>query len=109
MEDSLEKTQRINLLLDCYGDLLTAKQQQYLKYYYQEDYSLSEIAEILAVSRNAVYDNLKKAIKSLEKYEEKLGLMKKHQERLDLIQRIEDDIANENKEIEAYLEMLRRI
>ncbi len=109
MEDSLEKTQRINLLLDCYGDLLTAKQQQYLKYYYQEDYSLSEIAEILAVSRNAVYDNLKKAIKSLEKYEEKLGLMKKHQERLDLIQRIEDDIANENKDIEAYLEMLRRI
>ncbi|WP_294581489.1 YlxM family DNA-binding protein [uncultured Thomasclavelia sp.] len=109
MESSLEKTQRVNLLIDCYGDLLTNKQQLYLQYYYQEDYSLSEIAEIMHVSRNAVYDNLKKAVRSLEKYEEKLQLMKKHQERLDLIQRIEDDITDENKELENYLEMLRKI
>ena len=96
MESSLEKTQRVNLLIDCYGDLLTNKQQLYLQYYYQEDYSLSEIAEIMHVSRNAVYDNLKKAVRSLEKYEEKL-------------QRIEDDITDENKELENYLEMLRKI
>ena len=35
--------------------------------------------------------------------------MKKHQERLDLIQRIEDDIASEHKDVEEYLEMLRKI
>lgn len=46
--------------MDCYSDLLTEKQQTYLEYYYQEDYSLSEIAQILDVSRNAVFDNLKK-------------------------------------------------
>ena len=109
MESSLEKTQRVNLLIDCYGELLTQKQQLYLEYYYQDDYSLSEIAEILNVSRNAVYDNLKKAVHSLEKDEEKLQLMKKHQERLDLIQRIEDDIASEHKDVEEYLEMLRKI
>lgn len=109
MESSLEKTQRVNLLIDCYGELLTQKQLLYLEYYYQDDYSLSEIAEILNVSRNAVYDNLKKAVHSLEKYEEKLQLMKKHQERLDLIQRIEDDIASEHKDVEEYLEMLRKI
>lgn len=37
MESSLEKKQRVNLLMDCYSDLLTEKQQTYLEYYYQED------------------------------------------------------------------------
>ena len=118
MESSLEKKQRVNLLMDCYSDLLTEKQQTYLEYYYQEDYSLSEIAQILDVSRNAVFDNLKKAIEralihcgdnSLENYEEKLQLLKKHQERLDLIQRIEDDISSDHKSLEEYLELLRKI
>ena len=108
MESSLEKKQRVNLLMDCYGDLLTEKQQMYLDYYYHDDYSLSEIAEILDVSRNAVFDNLKKAVHLLENYEEKLQLMKKHQERLDLIKRIEDDMSLEHKEIVEYLEMLRK-
>ena len=57
MESSLEKKQRVNLLMDCYMDLLTDKQQDYLTLYYAEDLSLSEIAEDLNVSRNAVYDN----------------------------------------------------
>ena len=109
MESSLEKKQRVNLLMDCYSDLLTEKQQTYLEYYYQEDYSLSEIAQILDVSRNAVFDNLKKAVHSLENYEEKLQLLKKHQERLDLIQRIEGDISSDHKSLEEYLELLRKI
>ena len=109
MESSLEKKQRVNLLMDCYSDLLTEKQQTYLEYYYQEDYSLSEIAQILDVSRNAVFDNLKKAVHSLENYEEKLQLLKKHQEWLDLIQRIEDDISSDHKSLEEYLELLRKI
>ena len=111
MKSNLEKKQYVNLLMDCYLDLLTDKQQNYLNlyYYYHEDYSLSEIAEILDVSRNAVFDNLKKAVHLLENYEEKLELMKKHQERLDLIQRIEEDISSEHKEIEEYLDLLRKI
>lgn len=109
MESILEKKQRVNLLMDCYSELLTEKQQVYLEYYYQEDYSLSEIADILNVSRNAVFDNLKKAVHSLENYEEKLQLLKKHQERLDLIQRIEDDISTEHNDLENYLELLRKI
>ena len=109
MESSLEKKQRVNLLMDCYSDLLTEKQQTYLEYYYQEDYSLSEIAQILDVSRNAVFDNLKKAVHSLENYEEKLQLLKKHLERLDLIQRIVDDISSDHKSLEEYLELLRKI
>ena len=41
MTSHLEKTQRVNLLMDCYGDLLTDKQRQYLSLYYEEDFSLS--------------------------------------------------------------------
>jgi len=93
MESSLEKKQRVNLLMDCYIDLLTDKQQEYLTLYYAEDLSLAEIAEDLDVSRNAVYDNLKRAVHLLEEYENKLHLLKKHQERMKLIDRIEQEQA----------------
>ena len=43
MESSLEKKQRVNLLMDCYSDLLTEKHQTYLEYYYQEDYSYRKL------------------------------------------------------------------
>lgn len=109
MESSLEKKQRVNLLMDCYEDLLTEKQRTYLDYYYHQDFSLSEIAEILEVSRNAVFDNLKKAVHSLEKYEEKLGLLQKHQERLALIENIEEHIQNNHQDIKDYLEKLKDI
>ena len=70
MENSLEKKQRVNLLMDLYEDLLTEKQREYLDLYYHEDLSLSEISLIKNVSKNAVFDNLKKACLHLENYEE---------------------------------------
>lgn len=108
MESSLEKKQRVNLLMDCYENLLTDKQRLYLRYYYHEDYSLSEIANELEVSRNAVFDNLKKAVHSLENYEEKLQLLKKHKERIDLIQQLEK-ITQDTSEVRAYFELLKEI
>ena len=68
MENSLEKKQRVNLLMDLYEDLLTEKQREYLDLYYHEDLSLSEISLIKNVSKNAVFDNLKKACLHLEIY-----------------------------------------
>lgn len=109
MESSLEKKQRVNLLMDCYIDLLTDKQREYLSLYYEEDLSLSEIAEDLNVSRNAVYDNLKRAVASLEDYEKKLHLLEKHIQRMDLIQRIETEQATSNDQLNDYLEMLKNI
>lgn len=109
MESSLEKKQRVNLLMDCYGELLTDKQKQYLSLYYEEDLSLAEIAEDLDVSRNAVYDNLKRAVHSLEDYEKKLHLLEKHQQRMNLIQRIEETQNQSQDELNDYLEMLRKI
>ena len=109
MESSLEKKQRVNLLMDCYLDLLTDKQKDYLNLYYGEDLSLSEIADELDVSRNAVFDNLKRAVHLLEDYESKLHLLEKHQERMMLIDRIVEDQNTDHEKLQNYLEMLRRI
>ena len=77
MESNLEKKQRVNLLMDCYEELLTDKQKEYLMLVLWRRFSLAEIAEDLDVSRNAVYDNLKRAVASLEDYEKKLHLLEK--------------------------------
>ena len=62
------------LLLDCYGSLLTDKQRQLLEGYYDEDLSLSELAEPLGISRQAVHDSIRRGERQLEHFEEQLGL-----------------------------------
>lgn len=109
MENMLEKKQHVNLLMDCYEQLLTDKQREYLDLYYNQDLSLSEIALIKNVSRNAVYDHLKKAVSILEKYEDKLCLLKKHIERQNVINELEKDIHENHENIEEHLKMLREI
>lgn len=71
----LDKTMRINYLFDFYQSLLTPKQMNYMGLYYLDDYSLGEIAEQYNVSRQAVYDNIKRTEAMLEEYEEKLGFL----------------------------------
>jgi hypothetical protein len=73
----MEKKIEISILLDIYGNLLTEKQRQLLDDYYNNDLSLSEIAENEEITRQAVRDNLKKGENNLFEYEEKLGFMKK--------------------------------
>lgn len=107
LEDKLAKNQRINVLLDIYENLLTDKQTEYMTEYYRNDLSLAEIAEEFNVSRNAVFDNIKKATASLEKYEKKLGLLNKYIERQKIIAKIETDLDNKNKNIEEHLQMLK--
>ncbi|HZH63128.1 MAG TPA: putative DNA-binding protein [Metabacillus sp.] len=77
----LEKTTRLTYLFDFYQSLLTPKQKSYMSLYYLDDYSLGEIAEEYSVSRQAVYDNIKRTEAMLEQYEEKLLLFQKFQER----------------------------
>lgn len=107
--NELEKTNHIILLIDMYGDLLTEKQQNYLAMYYEEDLSLAEIADILDVSRNAVHDQIKRAILALEGYETKLGLIQKHQERLKLIEKIEETEEENHSSLYIYLQRLKEI
>lgn len=84
----LERTTEMNLLYDFYGSLLTEKQQGLLEMYYLEDWSLSEIAEHQGVSRQAVFEAIKRAQATLVDLEEKLGLMNKHLMRQKLAEEI---------------------
>lgn len=70
----IEKNYRINSLFEFYRPLLTKKQNEYLDLYYGNDYSLGEIAEDFDISRQAVYDNVKRTEHILEDYESKLHL-----------------------------------
>ena len=81
-DKELAQTERMNLLIDFYGTLLTEKQRQILGYYFEEDYSLSEIAELQQTSRSAEYDLLKRCEKILEDYESKLHLLRHYQVRI---------------------------
>ena len=70
----IEKTNRMNALFEFYAALLTDKQMNYIELYYADDYSLAEIAEEFGVSRQAVYDNIKRSEKIFEDYEMKLHM-----------------------------------
>ncbi|CAM4250150.1 putative DNA-binding protein [Paenibacillus tarimensis] len=104
---ALEKTTRINLLFDFYESLLTDKQRTFLKYYFHDDYSLGEIAAEFEISRQAIYEHIKRAQAVLETYEQKLGLVARHEKLMMLIDRLDE--ALEAGEDEAALTELRGI
>ncbi len=73
----MDKKIEISMLLDLYTGLLTDKQAETMDLYYNEDLSLSEIAENMGITRQGVRDALVKAEKILTEAEEKLGLGKR--------------------------------
>lgn len=72
-----EKNLNVGYLLDFYGELLPERKRSVLDMYYNEDYSLAEIAEEIGISRQGVRNMIKKSEAELFFYEEKLGLAKK--------------------------------
>ena len=91
----MEKNVKISMLWEIYGKLLTNKQYEIIDNYYNDDLSLSEIAENSEITRQAVRDILKKGEKKLFEYEEKLGIMRR--------------MLNQEKRIEKALEELTKI
>ena len=83
-------------LYDIYKNLLTDKQKNYFEDYFYMDLSLSEIASNNEVSRNAVFDQIKRVEKALYDYEEKLHLKEKFQklESLEVNDDIKELISN---------------
>lgn len=77
MSENIDKKAYYAILFEYYKELLTSKQIETFICYYNEDYSLAEIAEEFNISRNAVWDTLKKVVILLEQYEEKLKLYEK--------------------------------
>ncbi len=76
----MAKNLDIPFLLDFYGEMLTKKQHDFLVYYYEEDLSLSEIAENEGITRQGVRDSIKRAEAQLFDMEERLGLAKRFNE-----------------------------
>ena len=66
-----------SMLLDFYGELLTDKQRECFDLHYNEDLSLSEIADQLGISRQGVWDNIRRAESSMKEIEEKTGLIRR--------------------------------
>ena len=95
---SLVKTTRVNFLFDFYQSLLTEKQRMYMKLYYLEDFSLGEIAGEFNVSRQAIYDNVKRTETMLEEYEEKLQLFSKFQKRMEITGKIDHVLTQLSKD-----------
>lgn len=91
----MEKNVEISMLNEIYGKLLTQKQYEIIDDYYNNDLSLSEIAENNEITRQAVRDILKKGEKKLFEYEEKLSFMKR--------------TLNQEKKIEKVLFELTKI
>jgi len=106
----LEKTTRMNFLFDFYQELLTEKQRSYMELYYLDDHSLGEIAESYGVSRQAVYDNIRRTESMLEEYEDKLELFTKFQQRQQVLEQLTNAIKDESTTIEdrlAFIEQLK--
>lgn len=70
----MEKHYDISRLLDFYGDMLSDRQRLAANLYYNDDLSLSEVAEELGISRQGVRASLSKSEEQLHKYEDTLGL-----------------------------------
>lgn len=93
--DALEKQLRINDLLYFYEPLLTPKQQKILHYYYSENYTLKEIAQLEDISRNAVHDHIQNAVQKLENFEKQLQLKSKQDKRDKIIQKLLESTTDE--------------
>jgi len=78
--EKLEKSVEIGTLCAFYGGLLTQKQQDALRLYYEEDLSLGEIADELETSRQNVHELITRSAQKLRRYEEALGSMKRAEE-----------------------------
>ena len=109
----MEKNVEISMLWQIYGKLLTEKQYEIIDYYYNNDLSLSEIAENENITRQAVRDIIKKGERKLFEYEEKLLFMRKtiNQEKqiqniLLNLNKIQKDSSD--KQVTSILEEIRK-
>ncbi len=100
----MEKNIKISMLLDIYGVLLTAKQSDLLDLYYNQNLSLSEIADDVGITRQGVRKILVDGEKKLFDYEEKLHFLNKKLEDNKII----EELIEETDDI-AFKEKLRKL
>ena len=92
----MEKSVKFSMLLEIYGNLLTEKQADTVELYYNQNLSLSEIAEEIGVTRQAVRKSLIEAEKNLLDYENRLGIFEKQVQRRNKIDKILKIVEDES-------------
>ncbi len=110
----MEKIVRQNLLFDFYGELLTKHQKDIYEEIIINDFSYSEVAKLEGISRQGVYDLIKRCDKILEEYEEKLQLVEKFQNTKKMVAQInhlagELKVSNDNKLLIDKIDEIERI
>lgn len=109
----MEKKVKVSMLCQIYGKLLTEKQLEVLTDYYNNDLSLSEIAENNNITRQAVRDIIKKGENKLFEFEEKLKIMEKMMKQEKLLQEVLDELSkiqdvSSDKKVEKILNHVRK-
>lgn len=84
----MEKMLRVGALYGVYGPLLTDRQRELVEAYYWDDLSLSEIAENSGTSRQAVSDQLNRAVDKMEEWDRALGLLDKNRKTRETLRRV---------------------
>ncbi len=95
---NIDKDLRFSVLLDYYADMLTDKQRDVIDLYYNEDLSLSEIAEHENITRQGVRDSIKRGEQTMLELEEKFKLAERSAKFYDIIEevgKLAQDIVNE--------------
>ena len=111
----MAKDLKFSSLLDIYGGVLTDKQRDMLELYYNEDLSLSEIAEEAEISRQGVRDAIKRGEETLTELDEKIGvskLIEKYERLLDIVKEGCDGIIRDCRSYtttKSVIEKLERI
>ena len=108
MKDDIERVEYASMLYDFYGSLLNENQNEIMALYHEDNLSLSEIAEELGQTRQAVHYTLRKAEKALKSYEEKLGLLASYRKHQQLAEKAFSIIESAGVE-EPYGDRLKRI
>lgn len=105
------KNLQISYLLDFYGDALTEKQREVMEQYYNDDLSLSEIAENFGITRQGVRDAIKRGESTVLELEEKIGFARRYrviQEGLDELEHLARDVNFYNNGYYAVNDDVRR-
>lgn len=113
-EHIIEERIELSMLYDFYGALLKENQQRIFEASILEDYNFSEIAQEEGITRQGVYDIVKRVTRQLKLYEEKMGLVEKFREQKKLVEKLRDkleemDISTEDGQWEEIFNILGKM
>lgn len=113
-EHTIEERLELSMLYDFYGALLKDNQQRMFEASILEDYNFSEIAQEEGITRQGVYDTVKRATRQLELYEEKLGLVARFRKQKELVEKLRDkldamDISSMDGEWAEVFQILEKV